>query len=87
MSEQMAIFGEYIAARRKALKLTLKDLAAQLKKSDGVPISLAYPASCPFDSLIYASEIAQRPVRDLNSICHAHVGRISELLARERRGP
>jgi HTH-type transcriptional regulator, competence development regulator len=38
----MASFGEYIATRRKALKLTLKDLAAQLKKGDGVPISLAY---------------------------------------------
>jgi transcriptional regulator with XRE-family HTH domain len=42
LTEQMVSFGEYIAARRKALKLTLKDLAAQLKKSDGVPISLAY---------------------------------------------
>ena len=38
----MASFGEYIATRRKVLKLTLKDLAAQLKKGDGVPISLAY---------------------------------------------
>jgi transcriptional regulator with XRE-family HTH domain len=38
----MVSFGEYIAARRKALKLTLKDLAAQLKKGDGIPISLAY---------------------------------------------
>jgi transcriptional regulator with XRE-family HTH domain len=38
----MVSFGEYIAARRKALKLTLKDLAAQLKKNDGIPISLAY---------------------------------------------
>ena len=38
----MVSFGEYIAARRKALKLTLKELAAQLKKDDGIPISLAY---------------------------------------------
>ena len=38
----MVSFGEYIATRRKVLKLTLKDLAAQLKKGDGVPISLAY---------------------------------------------
>jgi transcriptional regulator with XRE-family HTH domain len=38
----MVSFGEYIATRRKALRLTLKDLAAQLKKGDGIPISLAY---------------------------------------------
>ena len=38
----MVSFGEYIAARRKALKLTLKELAAQLKKDDGIPISVAY---------------------------------------------
>jgi transcriptional regulator with XRE-family HTH domain len=38
----MVSFGEYIAAGRKALKLTLKDLAAQLKKGDGIPISVAY---------------------------------------------
>jgi transcriptional regulator with XRE-family HTH domain len=38
----MAIFGEYIAARRKALKLTQKDVALQLKKDDGIPISLSY---------------------------------------------
>lgn len=38
----MVSFGEYIAVRRKALKLTLKDLAAQLKKDDGIPISVPY---------------------------------------------
>jgi transcriptional regulator with XRE-family HTH domain len=38
----MASFGEYIAARRKALKLTQKAVALQLKKDDGIPISLSY---------------------------------------------
>ena len=38
----MVSFGEYIASWRKALKLTLKDLTAQLKKADGILISLAY---------------------------------------------
>ena len=38
----MASFGEYIATRRKALKLTQKDVALQLKKDDGIPISLSY---------------------------------------------
>jgi transcriptional regulator with XRE-family HTH domain len=38
----MASFGEYIAVRRKALKLTQKDVSLQLKKEDGVPISLSY---------------------------------------------
>jgi transcriptional regulator with XRE-family HTH domain len=38
----MASFGEYIAARRKALKLTRKDMAAQIKKGDGTHISNTY---------------------------------------------
>jgi len=38
----MASFGEYIAARRKALKLTQKDMAAQIKKGDGTHISNTY---------------------------------------------
>src|ERR1700674_2375889 len=42
LTEQMASFGDYIAARRKALKLTQKDVALQLKKDDGIPISLSY---------------------------------------------
>jgi len=41
-TEQMASFGDYIAARRKALKLTQKDVALQLKKEDGIAISLSY---------------------------------------------
>jgi len=42
LTEHMASFGEYIAARRKALKLTQKDVALQLIKDDGIPISLSY---------------------------------------------
>jgi transcriptional regulator with XRE-family HTH domain len=42
LTEQMASFGDYIAARRKALKLTQKDVASHLKKEDGIPISLSY---------------------------------------------
>ena len=38
----MASFGEYITARRKALKLTRKDVAAQIKKGDGIHISNTY---------------------------------------------
>jgi transcriptional regulator with XRE-family HTH domain len=38
----MSGFGDYIAARRKALKLTQKDLASQIKKSDGTAISAQY---------------------------------------------
>ena len=38
----MSGFGDYIAARRKALKLTQKDLAPQIKKSDGTAISAQY---------------------------------------------
>jgi transcriptional regulator with XRE-family HTH domain len=38
----MASFGEYITARRKALKLTRKDMAAQIKKGDGIQISITY---------------------------------------------
>jgi len=34
----MSGFGDYIAARRKALKLTQKDVAARIKKEDGVAI-------------------------------------------------
>jgi transcriptional regulator with XRE-family HTH domain len=42
VTEQMSSFGEYIAVHRKALKLTQKDVSLQLKKEDGVPISLSY---------------------------------------------
>jgi transcriptional regulator with XRE-family HTH domain len=35
-------FGDYIAARRKALNLTQKDLAPQIRKSDGTAISAQY---------------------------------------------
>jgi|ERR1700677_1260762 transcriptional regulator with XRE-family HTH domain len=35
-------FGDYIAARRKALKLTQKDVAARIKKEDGTKISDQY---------------------------------------------
>jgi transcriptional regulator with XRE-family HTH domain len=38
----MATFGEYIAARRKALKLTQKDMSVQIKKGDGIHISMQY---------------------------------------------
>ena len=38
----MANFGDYIAARRKALNLTQKDMAAKIKKDDGTPISIPY---------------------------------------------
>jgi transcriptional regulator with XRE-family HTH domain len=38
----MANFGDYIAARRKALNLKQKDLAAKIKKDDGTPISIPY---------------------------------------------
>src|ERR1700730_12718601 len=38
----MASLGEYITARRKTLKLTRKDMAAQIKKGDGTHISNTY---------------------------------------------
>jgi len=38
----MSGFGDYIAARRKALKLTQKEVAARIKKEDGVAISDQY---------------------------------------------
>jgi transcriptional regulator with XRE-family HTH domain len=38
----MAGFGDYITARRKALKLTQKDLAPRIRKSDGSAISAQY---------------------------------------------
>jgi transcriptional regulator with XRE-family HTH domain len=38
----MSAFGDLIAARRKALKLTQKELAPQIKKADGTAISSQY---------------------------------------------
>ena len=38
----MPSFGDYIAARRKALNLKQKDLAAKIKKEDGTRISIPY---------------------------------------------
>lgn len=38
----MSGFGDYIAARRKALKLTQKEVAARVKKEDGSKISDQY---------------------------------------------
>jgi transcriptional regulator with XRE-family HTH domain len=38
----MSGFGDYIAARRKAMKLTQKEVAARIKKEDGAAISDQY---------------------------------------------
>src|SRR5277367_1903050 len=38
----MPSFGEYIASRRKTLKLTRKDMATEIKKGDGTHISNTY---------------------------------------------
>ena len=38
----MASFGQYIAGRRKALKLNQKDVAVRILKEDGTPISAQY---------------------------------------------
>ena len=38
----MSMFGEVIAARRKALGLSQRQLAARIKKEDGTPISPQY---------------------------------------------
>jgi transcriptional regulator with XRE-family HTH domain len=38
----MASFGQYIAGRRKALKLSQKDVAVRILKEDGTPISAQY---------------------------------------------
>lgn len=39
---QPATFGSVICTRRKGLKLTQKDLASQILREDGVPISAQY---------------------------------------------
>jgi transcriptional regulator with XRE-family HTH domain len=38
----MTSFGEFIAERRKQLKLTQKQVAAGIKQADGKPISVQY---------------------------------------------
>jgi transcriptional regulator with XRE-family HTH domain len=42
LTDQMASFGDYIAARRKALNLKQKDLSAKIRKEDGTHISIPY---------------------------------------------
>ena len=79
----MASFGEYIAARRKTLKLTRKDMAAQIKKGDGTHISNTYlldveKGQCrpPSDQMIeQIGAILNVPVEVLLLSCGTDAGR------------